>query len=92
MFPWTMLELDIFMMDGHSFLLTVDITSKYPVVRILSNETFRCILNALKGIYCNFYLPRKVLSDNEPCFQAEEFIDFHTKLGIAVEKSISYNH
>ena len=40
------------------------------------------MLNALKGIYCDFGLPIKVLSDNGPCFRAEEFVEFHTKLGI----------
>ena len=39
MYPWTMLELDLFSMDDHSFLLVVDVTSQFPVVRILSNET-----------------------------------------------------
>ena len=35
---------------------------------------------------------KKVLSDNGPCFGAQDFINFHTKLGNTVEKSSSYNH
>ena len=91
MCPWTMLELDLFVIDGHT-LLVVNMTSRFPVVRILNTESCRLMLNALKGIYCDFGLPRKVLSDNGPCFRAEEFVNFHTKLGIVVEKSSSYNH
>ena len=71
MCPWTMLEFDLFPMDDHTFLLVVDMTSRFPMVRILNNESCRLVLNALKGIYCDFGLPRKVLSDNVPCFRAE---------------------
>ena len=58
--PWTLLEMDLFSMDDHTFLLVVDITLQFPVVRILSNESSRSLINALKGIYSNFGLPRRV--------------------------------
>ena len=59
MCPWTMLELDLFTMDAHTFLLVVDTTSRFPVVRILNNESYRLVINALKGIYCDFGLPKE---------------------------------
>ena len=90
--PWTMLELDLFPMDDHSFLLVVDVTSRFPVVRILNNETCKSVLNALKGIYGDYGLPRKVLCDNVPCFRVDEFVEFHTKLVITVKKSSLYSH
>ena len=37
--PWTLLEMDLFTCNDHTFLLVVDVTSRFPVVRILSNET-----------------------------------------------------
>ena len=74
------------MMDNHRFLFVVDITSQFPVIRILNNETSRSVLNTLKGIYCDFELPKRILSENGPCFKAEEFTNFHIKLGITVEK------
>ena len=67
---WTLLELDLFTCDNNSFLLVIDVTSHFPVVRILPNETSRSIINALKGIYCDFGLPKRVLSDNGPCFKS----------------------
>ena len=33
-----------------------------------------------------------VLSDNGPCFRSQEFIEFHAKLAISVEKSSAYNY
>ena len=32
MFPWTTLEMDLFMIDSHSFLLVVDGTSRFPLI------------------------------------------------------------
>ena len=89
---WTTIEMDLFTMDSHSFLLVVDVMSRFPVIQILNTESCRSVLNALKGIYCNFGLPKKIISDNRPCFKAEEFIEFHVKLGVQVEKSSLYNH
>ena len=35
---------------------------------------------------------KRILSDNGPCFRSRDFIEFHEKLGINVEKSSVYNH
>ena len=85
---WNLLEMDLFMLEDHTFLLVIDVTSQFPVVRILSSETSRLVINALKGIYSDFGSPKRVLSDNGHCFRSNEFID----LDIHVDKSSSYNH
>ena len=84
--------MDIFTCEDHTFLLTVDMTSRFPVERILSGETTRSVLNAVKGIYSDFGLPKRVLTDNGACFKAREFNEFHAKLGVMVEHSSAYNH
>ena len=50
--PWTLIEMDVFTCEDHTFLLTVDMTSRFPVVRILSSETTRSVLNAIKILVC----------------------------------------
>ena len=90
--PWTLLEMDIFTCDNQSFLLVVDVMSKFPVVRFLSNESTRSVLNELKGVHCDFELPRRVLTDNGPCFKSHEFSEFHAKLEISVGKTSAHNH
>ena len=84
--------MDLFTLDGQSFLLVINVTSRFPVVRILNSETTKSVLNALKGIYCDFGLPKRIISDNGPCFKAKEFIEFHTKLGVVTETCSTYNH
>ena len=92
MSPWNTLEMDLFMMDGHSFLLVIDMTSCFPVVQMLNTESCRSVINALKGIYYNFGLPKRVITENGPYFKVVDFVDFHEKLGVKVEKSSAYNH
>ena len=89
---WTVIQMDLFTLDGHSFSLVVDVTSRFPVVRILNSETTKSVLNALKGIYCDFGPPKKVISDNGPCFKSAEFNEFHAKLNVMTETISSYNH
>ena len=40
----------LFTMDGHTFLLVVDVTSRFPVVWILNTESCISVLNALKRV------------------------------------------
>ena len=89
---WTTLQMDLFTLDGYSFLLVVDTTSRFPVVKILNSESTSSVLNALKGVYCDFGLPKKVITDNGPCFRAVDFKEFHTKLGVTTDTISSYNH
>ena len=84
--------MDLFTLENHTFLLVVDMTSRFPVVRILNSETTKSVLNALKGVYCNFGLPKKVLTDNGPCCKSVDFNEFHTKLGVTTDRISSYNH
>ena len=88
---WNTLEADLFTFAGYSFLLVVDVMSRFPVLRILNSETTKLVLNALKGIHSDFGLPYKVISDNEPCFRLSEFKEFHGQLDILTETSSAYS-
>ena len=37
-------------------------------------------------------MPRKIISDNRPCFRSEDFKEFHGKLGVSTDTISSYNH
>ena len=59
MTPWSTLEMDLFTLDSHSFLLVIDMTSGFPVIQILNIESCRSVLSTPKGVYCDFGLPKK---------------------------------
>ena len=84
--------MDVFTHNDHSYLLIIDVTSRFPLVRNLTRETTKAIVTSLKSIYVDFGLPKRVLSDNGPCFKAREFHEFHKKLGVMVEHCSAYNH
>ena len=92
MVPWTLIEMDVFRHNDHSYLLLVDVTSRFPVVRNLTRETTKAIVTSLKNIYADFGLPKRVLSDNGPCFKAREFHEFHEKLGVIVIGTVYPNY
>ena len=80
------------MHNDHSYLLVVDVTSRFSVVRNLTRETTKAIVTSLKNVYADFGLPKRVLSDNGLCFKAREFHEFHEKLGVMVEHCSAYNY
>ena len=45
------------------------------------------VVNALKGVYCDLGLPKKVLTDNGPCFKSQKFEDFYAQSWILVLKN-----
>ena len=92
MVPWTLVEMDLFTHNDQSYLLVVDVTSRFPVFRKLTRETTKAIVTSLKGVYADFGLPKRILSDNGLCFKAREFHEFHEKLGVMVEHCSAYNH
>ena len=92
MIPWTLVEMDLFTHNEQSNLLVIDVTLRFPVVRKLTRETSSAIVTSLKGVYVDFGLPKRILSDNGPCFKSREFHEFHEKLGVMVEHCSAYNH
>ena len=84
--------MDLSTFEDHTLLVVVHVTPRFPVLRILTKETSNSVLNSLKGIYCDFGLPKKVITDNGPCFKSSEFRDFHAEPGITTKTSSTYNH
>ena len=80
------------MVDDHSFLHVVDMTSRFPVVWILNTESCRSVINVLKGVYCNYGLPKRVITDNGSCFKVVDFVEFQEKLRVLTNSTSTYNH
>ena len=71
--PWTKVATDLFHFKGNSYLLLVDYTSQFPVVRKLTSMTAHHIVDHIKQIFAKYGWPDTLVSDNGPCYTSEIF-------------------
>ena len=76
--------MDLFYFDGASYLLIVNYTSRFPVVRKLTSTTTQHVAGQMKLVFSEYGWPETIISDNGSCYSAETF----TKL----MKYYSINH
>ena len=81
---WTKIVADIFYFDGASYLLIVDYTSRFPLVRKLKSMTAQHVAGQMKLVFSEYGWPETIISGNGSCYSAEAF----TKL----MKEYSVNH
>ena len=72
-FPWTKVATDIFHFEGNSYLVLVDYTSHFPIVRKLKSMTAQPIADHIKQIFAKYGWPNALVSDNRPCYASEIF-------------------
>ena len=72
-FPWTKLATDLFHFEGHSYLLLVDYTSQFLVMRKLTSMMAHHIANHCKQIFAEYGWPDTLISDNGPCHTSKTF-------------------
>ena len=80
--PWTKLGSDLFHLDGKDYLLIVDYTSKYPVVKALGNTRSETIASAMSEIFSLFGPPTEVMSDNGPQYTGAPFQQLLSKWSV----------
>ena len=71
--PWSKLASDIFYFEGDSYLLIVDYTSQFPIIRKLSSMTGNTIAHHMQGIFAKYGWPDTLVTDNGPCYTSKEF-------------------
>ena len=90
--PWQCIAIDLFDIDGHTYLLTVDSFSKYHLVIYtpvpVSNKAVTVIIRA----YCTqFGRPDEIMSDNGTLYTGEAFQKFIREWNIEhVTSSLRY--
>ena len=89
---WKTVATDLFIFNDKTYILVVDLFSHFPVLRQLSGESTKLVLNALKGIFSNFGIPETIISDNGPCYKSQEFNIFCSRFDIKHVTSSAYNH
>ena len=71
--PWIKFATDIFYFDGVSYLLIVDYTSRFPVVRKLTSLTEHYVASQMDLVFSEYGWPETIIADNGPCYSAEAF-------------------
>ena len=71
--PWTKLASDIFHFQNDSYLLIVDFTSRFPVVRKLKSMTAKHVASHFAQVFSEYGWPDTLLTDNGPCYASHEF-------------------
>ena len=73
--PWMKLGSDLFLLNGNNYLLIVDYTSRFPIVKKLKSQTGKAVADMYHSIMSEYGWPDTVVSDNGPCFVSQEFKD-----------------
>ena len=88
--PWTKLATDIFHFQGTNYLILIDYTSKFPVVKLLRKIDQRAMITALEEIFTERGYPDELVSDNGPCYRGKQFAEFLRKKGVKHTTSSPY--
>ena len=71
--PWSKVATDIFHYESQPYLLVVDYTSRFPIVRRLNSMSAQCVTEHFKSIFSKYGWPDTLVSNNGPCYTAEMF-------------------
>ena len=75
-YPWQRISTDLFVLNGHTYMVVVDYFSRFPEVSKLTSTTSQSIISVLKTLFSRFGIPGEVVSDNGPQYGSQEFADF----------------
>ena len=70
---WSKVATDIFHFKSKSYLLVVDYTSRFPIVRELKSMSAQHIAEHFKLIFLEYGWPDTLVSDNRLCYVAKMF-------------------
>ena len=73
MHPWTKVAMDIFYFHGASYLLIVDYTNRFPVMRKLTSMMAQNVTGQMKLVFSDYVWPETTISNNGPCYSVEAF-------------------
>ena len=87
---WKTMATDLFVFQDKTYIIIIDLFSRFPVVKQLRGENTKIVLDALKDKFSDFGIPETIISNNGPCYKSQEFRGFCTKFEIKHVTSFSY--
>ena len=82
--PWETLHIDfcVPLPSSEYLLVLIDRYSRYPEVEIIRSTKAACVIPKLDKIFAVHGIPHKIVSDNGPPFNRDEFNKYMKILGI----------
>ena len=90
--PWSCIHIDYASpLQGHTFLVVVDVYSKWMDVRPVKSATSAATISQLRAIFATHGIPELLVSNNGPAFTSSEFEEFMHLNGIRHTTSARYH-
>ena len=74
--PWETVATDLFTWISESYIVICDYLSRYFEMERLQNVTTAAVIHKMKAAFARHGIPKKVISDNGPCYNAHGFKQF----------------
>ncbi|KAL0173103.1 hypothetical protein M9458_033414, partial [Cirrhinus mrigala] len=74
--PWQVVGTDLFTWNEQNYIIIVDYYSRYFEMERLHSCTASAVITKLKAVFARHGIPERVISDNGPCYSADEFHRF----------------
>ncbi|KAL1249126.1 hypothetical protein QQF64_020131 [Cirrhinus molitorella] len=74
--PWQVVGTDLFTWNEQNYFVLVDYYSRYFEMERLHSCTAAAVIAKLKAAFARHGIPERFISDNGPCYSAEEFHRF----------------
>ena len=71
--PWSKLASDVFHFEGDNYLLIVEYTSRFAIIRKISSMTGKAIAHHTQAFFADYKLPDTLVTDNGPCYMSKVF-------------------
>eukprot|EP00112_Aurelia_sp_Birch-Aquarium-sp1_P025235 Seg83.4 transcript_id=Seg83.4/GoldUCD/mRNA.D3Y31 product="putative protein K02A2.6" protein_id=Seg83.4/GoldUCD/D3Y31 len=90
--PWQTLHLDFYgpLPTNEYLFVTIDSYSRYPKVEVVKSTSSNTVIPKLDSTFARHGLPYKIVTDNGPPFQSNEFSRYMQMLDIKHEPSTPY--
>ena len=90
--PWSHLSLDDFEFQGQHFIMILDVSTKFFIVRQVSSLNTNCTIQILTSVFSEQGLPISIRCDRGRNFVSDLFQQYSQHLGINLTFSSTYHH
>ena len=89
---WSYLSLDNFEFQGQHYIMILDMSTKFIVVRMVQSLSTNCTIQILTLVFSEHGLPLNIRCDRGRNFVSDHFQDYCSHLGINLTFSSAYHH